>query len=125
MKVLKTLQEKFQTIQLILFDEENKKKKLIILISVLIFLLLVLILILCLNNKKENKVISNKYEISDYFYSPISPEIADEYMYSRVQQQKWTEEEVEKYITLPSEQMLDSLKSANDNIVNDILEAAP
>lgn len=125
MKILETLQEKFETFQLILFDEEKKKRNLIILISFLLFLLLVLILLLCFNNKEEKSVTSRNYEITDYFYSPTSPEISDEYMYSRVQQQKWTEEEVENYITLPSEQMLDTLKSANDNIVNDILEATP
>ena len=81
---------------------------------------------MCLSQKNEEAQLpENEYEITEYFYSPSSPEISDDYMYSRVPKQKWSEEEVNEHITLPTEKMLDELKSANDKLIKDILEASP
>ena len=126
MKILETLQEKIEQIQLSLSEDENRKKVLIIAFGILIFLLIILILIMCLSSKKEEAQLpENEYEITEYFYSPSSPEISDDYMYSRVPKQKWSEEEANEHITLPTEKMLDELKSANDKLIKDILEASP
>ena len=81
---------------------------------------------MCLSQKNEEAQLpENEYEITEYFYSPSSPEISDDYMYSRVPKQKWSEEEANEHITLPTEKMLDELKSANDKLIKDILEASP
>lgn len=126
MKILETLQEKIEQIQLSLSEDENRKKVLIIAFGILIFLLIILILIMCLSQKNEEADFpENEYEITEYFYSPSSPEISDDYMYSRVPKQKWSEEEANEHITLPTEKMLDELKSANDKLIKDILEASP
>lgn len=126
MKILETLQEKIEQIQLSLSEDENRKKVLIIAFGILIFLLIILILIMCLSSKNEEAQLpENEYEITEYFYSPSSPEISDDYMYSRVPKQKWSEEEANEHITLPTEKMLDELKSANDKLIKDILEASP
>ena len=126
MKILETLQEKIEQIQLSLSEDENRKKVLIIAFGILIFLLIILIFIMCLSPKKEEAQLpENEYEITEYFYSPSSPEISDDYMYSRVPKQKWSEEEANEHITLPTEKMLDELKSANDKLIKDILEASP
>ena len=126
MKILETLQEKIEQIQLSLSEDENRKKVLIIAFGILIFLLIILILIMCLSQKNEEADLpENEYEITEYFYSPSSPEISDDYMYSRVPKQKWSEEEANEHITLPTEKMLDELKSANDKLIKDILEASP
>lgn len=126
MKILETLQEKIEQIQLSLSEDENRKKVLIIAFGILIFLLIILILIMCLSQKNEEAQLpENEYEITEYFYSPSSPEISDDYMYSRVPKQKWSEEEANEHITLPTEKMLDELKSANDKLIKDILEASP
>lgn len=126
MKILEILQNKIDEIQLSLSDDDKRKKVLIISLGVLFFLVILLILILCLSPKKEDNVMPKAdYEISEYFYSPSSPEISDDYMYSRTPQQKWTEEEAQGYITLPTEEMLETLKTANDKMIKDILEASP
>lgn len=126
MKILETLQEKIEQIQLSLSEDENRKKVLIMAFGILIFLLIILILIMCLSPKKEEAQLpENEYEITEYFYSPSSPEISDDYMYSRVPKQKWSEEEANEHITLPTEKMLDELKAANDKLIKDILEASP
>ena len=126
MKILETLQEKIEHLQISLSDDENRKKVLIIAFGILLFLVVILILILCLSPKKdETKLPEDEYEITEYFYSPSSPEITDDYMYSRVPQQKWSEEEANEHITLPTEKMLDELKTANDKLIKDILEASP
>ena len=36
-----------------------------------------------------------------------------------------SEEEADKYMTLPTEEMLENLKESNDIIIKDILEASP
>lgn len=126
MKILETLQEKIEQIQLSLSEDENRKKVLISAFGILLFLVVILILIMCLSPKKEEAQLpENEYEITEYFYSPSSPEISDDYMYSRVPKQKWSEEEANEHITLPTEKMLDELKAANDKLIKDILEASP
>ena len=126
MNLMETLQDKIDQIQLKLSDDESRNKILIISFGILIFLLILLILILCFSSKGDEKTIQKKdYEITEYFYSPSSPEISDDYMYSRVPKQKWSEEEANEHITLPTEKMLDELKSANDKLIKDILEASP
>ena len=80
---------------------------------------------LCYSPRDKNQFSEQEYELSEYFYSPSSPEISDGYIYSRNPQKKWTEEEASKYMTLPTEEMLENLKESNDIIIKDILEASP
>lgn len=125
MKIAEILSEKIEEIQISLSDNEKRKKVLIFFLGILIFLIFILILMLCYSPKNENQFSLQEYELSEYFYSPSSPEISDGYIYSRNPQKKWTEEEADKYMTLPTEEMLENLKESNDIIIKDILEASP
>jgi hypothetical protein len=125
MKIAEILSEKIEEIQISLSDTEKRKKVLIFFLGILIFLIFILILMLCYSPKNENQFSLQEYELSEYFYSPSSPEISDGYIYSRNPQKKWTEEEADKYMTLPTEEMLENLKESNDIIIKDILEASP
>ena len=126
MNLMETLQDKIEQIQLKLSDDESRNKILIISFGILIFLLILLILILCFSSKDDGQAIQKKdYEITEYFYSPSSPEISDDYMYSRTPKNKWSEDEAAEYITLPTEEMLENLKKSNDKMIKDILEASP
>lgn len=125
MKIAEILSEKIEEIQISLSDNEKRKKVLIFFLGILIFLIFILILMLCYSPKNENQFSLQEYELSEYFYSPSTPEISDGYIYSRNPQKKWTEEEADKYMTLPTEEMLENLKESNDIIIKDILEASP
>lgn len=125
MKIAEILSEKIEEIQISLSDNEKRKKVLIFFLGILIFLIFILILMLCYSPKNENQFSLQEYELSEYFYSPSSPEISDGYIYSRNPQKKWTEEEADKYMTLPTEEMLENLKESNDIVIKDILEASP
>jgi len=125
MKIAEILSEKIEEIKISLSDNETRKKVLVFFLGILIFLLIILILMLCYSPRDKNQFSEQEYELSEYFYSPSSPEISDGYIYSRNPQKKWTEEEASKYMTLPTEEMLENLKESNDIIIKDILEASP
>lgn len=120
-----TIKEKISQFQISFTDEDSRKKILITVFGILIFLIILLILVLCFSGKEKVEVINQEYSITDYLYSPSSPEISDDYMYSRVPQKVWTEEEANKYITLPNSEMLENLKKANDKLIKDIMEVSP
>lgn len=56
---------------------------------------------------------------------PDGPQGLRGYITSRKTKEVWSEEEIERWLTLPSEKELTDLKNANDKIVSDILGAAP
>ena len=65
MKILETLQEKIEHLQISLSDDENRKKVLIIAFGILLFLVVILILILCLSPKKEEAQLpENEYTVA-------------------------------------------------------------
>lgn len=120
-----SIKEKISRIQFSFAEEENRKKILFIVFGILIFLIFILILILCFS-PKDNKIKEDlMYDVTEYMYSPSSPEISSDYMYSRNPKNTWTEEEANEYVTLPNEEMLENLKESNDRLIRDILEASP
>lgn len=120
-----SIKEKISQIQFSFAEEENRKKILFIVFGILIFLIFILILILCFS-PKDNKIKEDlMYDVTEYMYSPSSPEISSDYMYSRNPKNTWTEEEANEYVTLPNEEMLENLKESNDRLIRDILEASP
>ena len=108
------------------FYENNKMLSLII--STLVVLLLLCILILISINKK-NKASKNipeaTLELSDPLLIPNGPEIPKDYTASRTPKDKWTTEETEQWFTVPTQNEIDSLSKANDNLINEITGAAP
>ena len=119
------IQEKISQLQFSLSEEDNKKKVLFVVFGILLVLIIILIFILCSSPKEKELLPKVNYEITDYLYSPTSPEISSDYMFSRTPKKSWTEEEANNYITLPTEKMLDDLQNANDKLIKDILEASP
>ena len=118
-------QDKISQLQFFISEEDNKKKILFIVFGILLVLIIILILFLCSSPKEKNLLPKVNYEVTDYLYSPTSPEISSDYMFSRTPKNSWTEEEANNYITLPTEKMLDDLQNANDKLIKDILEASP
>lgn len=96
----------------------------------LLFFLLVLIVILLISTsnskaKNEEDIIKNELILSQELLIPQGPEIQREYNLSRQTDEKWTEEEADKWFTSPSQKDIDNLNKANENIISEVLGAAP
>ena len=50
---------------------------------------------------------------------------ASESIFSRTTEEKWSQEETDKWFTVPTEKEIENLSNANDKIINSIVEAAP
>lgn len=115
------LKEKFLS-----FYEENKK--LTYLIAGLIAALLLCIILLISTagkNKKQKEVPGQKLELTEKLVIPNGPELPKDYTVSRKTKEKWTDEEADPWFTTPSQKEIESLGNANDNLVNEIIGAAP
>lgn len=103
-------------------------KKLSIVVGALIVLMLVCIIILIAvsgKNKKKPVTYDERLELTQELVVPNGPELPRDYTISRETQESWSEEEAEKWFTVPSDKEINGLSKANDNMVEDILGAAP
>ena len=108
------------------FYEENKMLSLIIAGLTALLLLCIVLLITISGKKKEPKVVPGTIlELSEPLVVPKGPELPKDYTASRTPKDKWSEEEVEEWFTIPSQKEIDSLSKANDNLINEITGAAP
>ena len=108
------------------FYEENKKLSYII--AGLLALLLICIILLCIltGKKKEPDVVPGTVlELTEPLAIPDGPELPKDYTASRTPKDKWAEEDVEEWFTVPGQKEIDSLSKANDNLINEITGAAP
>ena len=108
------------------FYEENKKLSYII--AGLLALLLICIILLCIltGKKKEPAVVPGTVlELTEPLAIPDGPELPKDYTASRTPKDKWAEEDVEEWFTVPGQKEIDSLSKANDNLINEITGAAP
>lgn len=107
------------------FCRENKKTALICAALIVIVLVLVLILIIAGHKKKEPEALQMPLVLSEAPLIPNGPEINNDYTISRKTDKSWTEEELDKWFTIPSEKEINSLGKTNNAIVSEILGAAP
>ncbi|MBQ0051476.1 MAG: hypothetical protein KBT11_05365 [Treponema sp.] len=93
-----------------------------------IFLFLAALVILLIQTSPEKKVeYSNPehLEADAPILIPDAPQIEKDYFPSRVTENQWSKEEVDKWFTYPDETVMEDLEKTNNKIVKDILEAAP
>lgn len=117
-ELFEDIQEKIETLD----------KKMLIIISALIVVILLCLVLLVFQLSSQKKTVTT-YEspliLSEKLYIPNSPDLPKDYNISRKTQDKWSEEETEKWFTVPSSKDIDSLSLSNDKIINEIIEAAP
>lgn len=117
------ISEKIQT-----FLQENAKKTIIV-CALLIFMVLCAIIALCAGNSKPKEKQKNadepKLVLDQPLIVPAAPSIPDGYITTRKTEKKWSQEEIEKWFTLPDEDEVEKLGESNDKIINDIIGAAP
>lgn len=108
---------------------ENKKKTIII-CGFLIFMTFSAVIVLCVNEtsasgKKNKKIDEQKLVLDQELLVPPGPVVPEGYITTRKTEKNWSEEEIEKWFTLPDETEVEQLSQANDRIVQEIIGAAP
>lgn len=105
---------------------KNKKRSLIILLAFLIFLL-ILLLIISISKTTGKKDIQEQHSIvfTEELLVPGGPEVKEDYSVSRKTSETWSEEETENWFTVPSAKEVEDLANANDNLISDVIGAAP
>lgn len=108
------------------FYEENKMLSYILAALVILLLLCIILLIALTGKKKEPAIVPGTVlELNEPLAIPDGPELPKDYTTSRTPKDKWSEEEAQKWFTIPSQKEIDSLSKANDNLINEITGAAP
>lgn len=121
-EVLDSLTDKVQS-----FYEENKKLAIII-ASMFVVILVCLILLVTVGKKDKKKTVEvpgQKLEFTERLFVPDGPALPRDYTVSRKTSDKWSAEEAEPYFTVPADKEIESLANANDNMINEIIGAAP
>lgn len=131
---IKTLYEKIKNF----FSTSSKLT--LSLLGIICFLVLSAIIIsivgLNLNSKNKNKanissfLSSQEEDFSQFvqvenFINPQSKTFTQNYYFSRDLRQKWNEQELNEWFTVPNEENIKSLSESNDKIINNIIGAAP
>lgn len=126
-EITSNISEKFSDLSEKLNDFVQENKATAAAIGGLILLILVCLILLVAQTGKKKKAPEEKYilELSEPLVIPPSPELPKDYNISRKTSDKWTEEEADKWFTVPSDKEINSLASANENLVNEIIGAAP
>jgi len=62
---------------------------------------------------------------SDNLLTPENGSLTEDYYFSRIAKDKWSDQEVDRWFTEPTDNAVDMLKEDNDKLVNDITGAAP
>ena len=107
------------------YCRENKKMALLIGALILFILVLIVILVITLNKPKPAPVLEMPLILSETPLIPDGPEIQNDYTYSRKTEKNWSEEETDKWFTIPSDKEINSLSKTNNAIVSEILGATP
>ncbi len=113
--------------KLLEFYEENKKLTILIL-SFVVVILICLILLIALVGKKDKeteKVPGQELILTESLVVPNGPELPRDYINSRESKEKWTDQEAQEWFTVPGDKEIEALSKSNDNLINEIIGAAP
>ena len=75
--------------------------------------------------RKQKALPAENFVKREEFFPPQQASMTDDYYFSRVTGEKWSNEERNRWFTVPDESNLYKLGEANDAISDAILEAAP
>ena len=108
------------------FCKENPRKAVIVLCSSLIVILLILLISIIAGRPKEEKEADGP-QIVFTEELLVPDELVTEYSYdiSRQTEEKWSEEETEKWFTIPTTEQINQLEKENESMISDVIGAAP
>ena len=98
------------------------------LLSPIVLILICLILLIAIAGKKDKKsdeVPGSRLVLTEPLIIPNGPELPRDYNTSRTTKEKWTDEEAQPWFTIPGEKEIDALSKSNDNLINEVIGAAP
>ncbi|MBR1912210.1 MAG: hypothetical protein IJ828_07625 [Treponema sp.] len=115
------------------FVKKNSKLTVAIL-CILIFLSLTAIFILIgtagsrSSSEKKMKNLNLPEEVfskKEDFLPPADIKMTEDYYFSRITEDTWSDEELNRWFSMPNDSNMKSLEDANDALINKITEAAP
>ena len=129
-EIFENIKDKFSEIKDAVLDWIDENRKLAIIIAALILLILICLLLLAATTssskkKKTESANTNELIINEQLLIPNGPELPRDYTLSRQTKEKWTDEDVEPWFTTPSEKEINALSQSNENMINEIIKAAP
>lgn len=108
------------------FVKEDMRRALIILLSCLIALLVILVIVsVTASSHKNTNVEIAPIVLSQELIIPEGPQVKQDYTVSRQPEENWDVEETDNWFTVPSSKEVDDLSKANDNLILDVIGAAP
>ena len=127
-KTFTKTKEKIVTLvnKIIDFVKEDMRRTLIILISILIVILIILVIISVTKvSEKDKKNEAAPIVLPQELIIPEGPQVKQDYTVSRQPEENWDIEETDNWFTVPSSKDVDDLSKANDNLILDVIGAAP
>lgn len=106
----------------------DSKKSILYLSSVLASLVLIALVVFIIQKVSVKKIVpvaEKELILNEKLLTPDAPYIQSDYITSRQTEEKWSEEEVQKWFTNPGINEQTDLHHANNKTVSDILGAAP
>lgn len=127
--VFDTIKEKFTSLKekVLDFYEENKITAVLI-AGLSIFVLLLIILLLCLlpsGKNKKSDYVNPPLKLSQELEIPQGPEMPNNYTISRENRASWEKEDAKEWFTIPGDKEINALSQTNENMINELLGAAP
>lgn len=65
------------------------------------------------------------YSAVEEFFEPKKENLTEDYYFTREQSSQWTDEEFNKWFTVPDKETVEELGKSNDKIADEILGVAP
>lgn len=111
--------------KVISFFLEDKRRSIIILLASLILILIILLIVSITHIEKKSDVQVHEIVFSEELLIPEGPQTTEDYTVSRKTPEEWSVEETENWFTVPSAKEVEKLADANDNLISDVIGAAP
>lgn len=124
---LDKIKEKFEDIKEdISYRLEGASKSVFIALGCL-GLILILLIALMINQcvQPQKVVVQKSFETKDEYIFPETVNMTNDYYYSRDAKDTWNQDDVNEWFNTPGEKDIKELSEANDNIIKEIMGAAP
>jgi len=120
------LKEKINSLYEKVKDFCMENKMISIIIACLIAVILICIILLtCTVGHNKPEPDPEPVTLTQPLVNPDGPALPKDYNISRKTEKNWSDEEVSEWFTVPSEKEIEALSKSNDNMVNEIIGAAP
>lgn len=109
--------------------EEQRLVCIVVLAGLLIIILLLILIPVAAGSGASARQVQltpiEGIELEPFLSIPSEPHIEDEYMYSRKNVTRWSDDAIDEWFSEPDDSMLEDLKKANNKLVDDMMEVVP